>query len=246
MNSASRAARAARNNAAWCDLICGTHGGPGEFHEHYWDHAAVVPRYYPNMVTLSEGRGAVASQMEGIERGIATAQSGQWSLKDSFNSLELGPLGLVRLFEAQWIWRPNAQGVAAAPLAKTEWSRVTSAAGLRKWEVAWRNRWSYGLSERTFHDTLVERPEVAIIVASRAGRIVGGAIANLTEDVVGLSNFFGLPGEEEAQWLGAIPAICSIFPGVPLVGYQSGHGLEHAKAAGFKTLRPLTVWALRE
>jgi hypothetical protein len=245
MNSVWATAHAARNNAAWCDRICRSHGLPGMFHESYWFNTAAAPRLYPNMVTLSEGRPAIAAQMERIERAIGEeGLPATWSIKDSFSSLELGTLGFAPLFEANWIWRqPLTEG--EDPTTDTAWSRITEAVELAQWENAWADACGPDDGGRTFRNSLIGQPGVAIIAASRNGRIAGGAVANLAEGVVGLSNVFGRPEEQEALWPRAVATVCAIFPGMPLVGYEQGAPLMHAKSAGFEALRPLTVWALR-
>ena len=47
-----RHARAAANNARWCDSVCRAQGTPGEFRRHLWLNRSAVPRFYPNVITL--------------------------------------------------------------------------------------------------------------------------------------------------------------------------------------------------
>jgi hypothetical protein len=245
MSMESATLLAAKNNAAWCDLVCRSHGIPGAFNEHYWLNRGSVPRFYPNMVTLSESRPSVAAQMARAEEAMAAAPLRSLSVKDSFSTLGLDSLGFGRLFDASWIWRPPATRVEWDPAAAITWSHVNDGAGLARWEDAWADASAPAGPGRTFRDTLLGQPAVAFVAALREGRIVGGFAANVADGVVGLSNLFGLPGEPEALWQGAVTAVSTIFPGRPLVGYEHGATLDHAKAAGFKTLRPLTVWMIR-
>jgi hypothetical protein len=63
----------------------------------------------------------------------------------------------------------------------------------------------------------------------------GGAIANRTGPVVGVSNLFG-------DWRAAADSIAGRYPGLPLVGYESGDDLAAARRAGFTSTGPLRVW----
>ncbi len=241
MNSEWATARAAENNAAWCERVCRAHGIPGVFHEHYWLNAARVPPSYPNMVTLSGSRSAAEAQRVRAAQAVAAAEPFAWSVKDSFGSLALDGLGFDRLFESHWIWSETLPR-AEEPVAGTSWVRVTGAAEWARWESAWAGSPVRAGKGRMFPDSLLGQPAVAVVAALRDGNVVGGALANFACGVVGLSNLFGLPREPEALWGGVVATVAAAFPGIPLVGYEHGLALAHAKAAGFEALSPLTVW----
>jgi hypothetical protein len=80
------------------------------------------------------------------------------------------------------------------------------------------------------------------IVAYRDHQLVGGAIANCTRGVVGISNQFAPGGEAATYWAGCIAAMMSKYPDRPIVGYERGTDLELARALGFDELGPLRVW----
>ena len=73
--------------------------------------------------------------------------------------------------------------------------------------------------------------------------IVGGGIINGGAEVVGLSNLFG--SAVDMVWRNLAAMAGEIFPGLPLVGYESGQELAAAKLAGFETVGSLRVWRLR-
>ena len=73
--------------------------------------------------------------------------------------------------------------------------------------------------------------------------IVGGGILNRGADVVGLSNLFG--STIDMVWRNLTAMAGEIFPGLPLVGYESGRELAVAHQAGFETVGFLRVWSLR-
>ena len=70
----------------------------------------------------------------------------------------------------------------------------------------------------------------------------GGAIANQSDRVVGLSNIFGPAGQALGTFAGAVAMAGQVFAGLPLVGYESGADLAAAQSAGFSAIGPLRVW----
>ena len=74
------------------------------------------------------------------------------------------------------------------------------------------------------------------------GGIVCGSVLNATraDDTVGVSNVFARPGHLDAAWAGTITQAAALFPGRPLVGYES----DPAPAAehGFTPAGPLRIW----
>ena len=95
-------ADAARNNAAWCDAVCSTHGGPGEFFDSLWLTRAPPPPYYPNLVTLDP---ALAPAMAAVRELARARTSGSLAIKDSFGVLPLEQAGFRLLFVAEWMLR---------------------------------------------------------------------------------------------------------------------------------------------
>ncbi|WP_420714847.1 hypothetical protein [Streptomyces sp. WM6372] len=240
---------AVRNNAEWCAAV----SGGGTFAADAWTSARRTPPYYPDGVTLT--RGASADE---LLAGMDTDSPG-CSVKDSFAALDLAPAGFEVLFGAEWIHRPGDAAVrdapapdapvrdAPAPVAPAPvvpspalaWTRVTGAGELAAWEAAWSGGESTGL----FRPGLLT-PEIAFLAGRAAdGRIVAGAAAHRTGAVVGLSNVFtadGAPGGE--AWGGALAAVARLWPGLPVVGYESGDDLDTALRHGFTPLGPLRVW----
>jgi len=127
-----------------------------------------------------------------------------------------------------------------------DWSVVKDAAGLARWEAAWAGLHEGEVvpgSERIFRRGLLHEPGVALLAGAREGQIVAVAAANQTGDVVGLSNVFAPAEDEAAVWAGVVGFAAALFPGRPLVGYERGDDLAQARAAGFRPVGPLRVWA---
>jgi hypothetical protein len=240
----SRAERAARNNAIWCDTVCRAHGVPGEFHDTLWVNRHAVPRFHPNSVMLADGRSA-REQLAHIRQLVAADLARPWSVKDSFSALDLAELTFQPLFDATWLWRAPSAPLPGVPPVATRWARIDGASELAAWEAAWSrdptNRHS-APSPRLFLPSLVADREVAFIAAYAGPEIVAGAIANRGDGVVGVSNLFAPRDALVPFWAGCVARIHECFPGLPLVGYERAAELAAALAVGFEALHDLRVW----
>jgi hypothetical protein len=222
-----RAVAAARNNAEWCDLVCRMHGAATAFNSDAWVTATRSPPAYPDAVTLRDS--AAADELLGC---IDTAAG--CSVKDSFASLDLAGRGFHLLFEAEWIYRATATATNAVP--GLHWSVATTAGEIEVWAAA------HG-GGAVFQPALLGDPTVAVLLATdRDGRLAAGAIGNRSRTVVGLSNLFTVSADIDQAWSGAAATLSTVFPDLPLVGYERGEDLGPAHRAGFVSVAPLRVW----
>ena len=76
--------------------------------------------------------------------------------------------------------------------------------------------------------------------------LVAGALLNRSRTVVGLSNVFPNPGALAEGWTGLLATVVQLFPGLPIVGYESGDSLDAARDYGFTSLGPLRIWTKPE
>ena len=234
-----RLRQAVHNNARWCDTMCRAHNGPGEFRDAIWINRQKVPPFYPNAITLTDAD--AGAQLASIRDLLSAGIPGAWAVKDSYCALDLAPLGFQVLFDAQWIWRSPSLPLPADTVANVRWSRIKTAAALTEWETAWRADSPSG--ERSiFVPALLEDPAVAVIAAYRDRRIVAGAIANRAAEAVGLSNVFLPQKDSEPFRAGCVAQAALAFPGLPLVGYESGPNLDGVLALEFASLDALRVW----
>jgi len=241
-----RVEKAARNNAKWCDDVCRAHGTSGEFHDTLWLNHHTVPRFYPNVVTLTQG--GMTAQLETIQALVATGLPGNWGVKDSFNTLDLTALGFQLAFEATWLWRSRSQPLPKHTAPGLRWIYIQSEPELAKWEAAWNGDLANNSSTskpRLFPPSLLANPGIVFIAAYYDESLVAGAIANHTDDVVGLSNVFSTPDNAQTFWTGCITMTQERFPDLPMVGYERGPQLALAQEIGFEMLQPLKVWTRR-
>jgi len=71
--------------------------------------------------------------------------------------------------------------------------------------------------------------------------VIAGFIANRAHGCVGVSNAFAR--DDRFDWGGCIATVGRVWPGLPIVGYESGTDLDDALAQGLVALGPLRVWA---
>jgi hypothetical protein len=220
-----RALMAAHNNAEWCDVVCRTHGVETRFDRDVWVALHRSPPLYPDAVTLTE------EVLTGRMLRRVDTSSG-CSIKDSLAALDLSPHGFRVLFEAEWIHRRPPDRPVPDSLT---WHRVRTPDELRAWGAA------HG-GGAVFRPALLHDPAVAIVVACDGDAVAAGAIGHRGTAAIGVSNLFANTAPIDQVWMGAVAAICTQFPDLPLVGYETGVHLLAARRAGFVSVGPLRVW----
>lgn len=183
----------------------------GEFTPLAWTAKSRTPPYYPDAVTLAPS----ATAADILPRIDTTAGC---SVKDSFATLDLE--GFEVLFTATWI-------TCHAVAAPSAWTVVRDPETLRTAD--------FGLEHLPVDDSVV------VLGHLDGDRWLGGAIANVTGEVVGLSNLFAA-GDLDDAWSGATAAIATRFPASRIVGYEHGDDLAAALRHGYKALGDLRVW----
>lgn len=221
---------AAANNAAWCDLVCRTHGIEGELHGAAWTSPTRTPSLYPDAITLAPDVG-VAEVLARVDCSPGC------SVKDSFASLDLTPYGFQVLFDAQWVLR--APDVPIAATVEPQWTVVRDTDAFTAWERAWQR---HDGSPAILRPELLDDPAVRVLAAEVDDRVVGGAVLNAGADVVGLTNVFADDEIAAVSWAGCLALAARVFPGARLVGYETDDGLGTATRHGFEPIGPLRVW----
>jgi len=238
---------ASYNNAAWCDAVCRAWGGDTKFGNALWLNRGKSPPYYSNAVTLNPDD--TDAQLSGIRALLDADLPDTWSVKDSFCSLDLSPLGFRVLFEARWFAFAPDQPLPMLETCAAQWERITNEDGLAEWEIAWRrhpaNEGALPLA-RIFVPALVTDPNLAFLTGRVDAGAVAVAAANCSDNgggpVCGISNLFLPSRDGEIHRIGALGLARATFPGMPLVGYGRGHDLAAMRTLGFEVLGPLRVW----
>jgi hypothetical protein len=214
-----------------------------------WVNRGPSPPYYSNVVTLDAR--APDQQLARIRSLLDSPLPRPWSVKDSFKTLDLERLGFEVLFEAEWIGlRPEESPSESVPdPTGPTWLPVADDAQLIAWERAWRtSNPDAGAADvgRLFQPALLADPDIRFVAGIAGGTVVGTVIANRSDDgqgpVVGMSNLVLTGKDPEASRLGAVAAVRTAFPDLPIVGYEWGDDLAAMRTLGFESLGPLRIW----
>jgi hypothetical protein len=203
--------------------VCFAHGTAGRFLAHTWVNAEPVPRFYPNVVTLTTGDADVAEQRQAVRILQKSHLPGRWAVKDSFHSLDIARLGFEVLLEAKWIRKQAPK--PATMISGLAWERVRAGSA-------------------DFPAALFSDSNFAMFAAKRADTVVAGGTFYRSDGVVGLTNVIAEADDEPAVWRDLASLAAATFPGLSLVGYESGDELDAAKKAGFEIGDPLRIWVV--
>ena len=203
--------------------MCFAHGTVGRFLVHTWVNAEPVPRFYPNVVTLTTGEADIVEQRQAVRILQKSNLPRRWAVKDSFRTLDIARLGFEVLLEASWIRK--AQPKAGTMVSGLSWERVGPG--------------GEGFPAALFSDT-----NFAMFSAKRAGAVVAGGTFYRADGVVGLSNVVAEFDDEPAVWRDLASLAAATFPGFPVIGYESGDELAAARKAGFEVGDPLRIWVV--
>ena len=238
------AKQAAYNNAIWCDAVCATHFGPGAFSESHWLNRHGVPPYYPDLITLT-GVEDVSVQVEALATLLQQAPHNTCFVKDSFNCLDLQAFGFTSLFSAEWLLAPALGTEGYKESKDVNWVTIANKADLRQWEHAWHPP-DGTRRPRTFRPNLLSRPEIRFVYGLVDGVPAGGGILTAAAGVTGVSNLFASQIGAEVVLQGLATCANQSFPGLPVVGYESGNDLAAAYRVGFTTVGHLRVWGQQD
>jgi hypothetical protein len=216
------------NNAKWCLDVWGSHSLRTMVEDGLYCCPEQVPDFYPNIITTKPGTPDLQCRIANI---VAQASPQKLSAKDSYDNCDFASLGFKRLFNAQWIYR-NAGNYSQDKTA-LDWYLVKTPQELELWEASWDPREPGGRC--IFRSALLAKSSISFWMAFSKGKVMAGYVANITDDVVGISNIFGAQQECIAH--------CGVqYADRDIVGYENNLALSNAINLGFEIVGDLSVW----
>ncbi|CAH2715363.1 hypothetical protein BACCIP111895_02547 [Neobacillus rhizosphaerae] len=216
--------KAVLNNIAWCRIICDTHGIIQTPKGQLWGLLSKAPTFYPEVITANKNA-TIEEVKYFIENGEVS------SIKDSYANLDLSPFDFKILFEAEWIYHASISDLESI---QTRWRVITTEKELAQWTIT-------SDLENIIKPDLLKREDVKMFIHEKADGI-SGFIANLSDNVVGISNVFSVGYENESLWRDIAKIVSTEFPGLSMVGYEHNGNLTAAHLSGWKSIGPLRVW----
>ncbi len=233
--------KAIKNNALWCDLITKGHEKVGTFEDELWCNTNEVPLFYPNIITLNQDFGeAQKAIFDAISR---IHPKDNWAVKDSYGTLKLESDGFFELFESHWFYRNAELDLPSVKAKKPQIVIIKTESDLNRWEKAWSEHQPLvpdGV--RMFPKSLLNRHDVVILASIQDNKIINGLIANKTEDVIGISNLFGLALFEPEKMVPLLELVWVLLGRLSFVGYESFEDIERAAEWGVEGTGKLKVW----
>lgn len=228
-------AKAILNNNDLYEAVFSTHNVKTHQNDSIWYCLEKTPPLYSNIVTVSEDW-----QPNEIFRTIeANLKIEKWSIKDSFNRLDLREYGFEKLFDASWIYLEAASFKPLKADSELICKIVESGEELSNWRIAWDA--DEKLGKQIFNAKILDDPNVFFIAGFDGKKIVSGCLINKTADVLGVSNFFA-PDKSLKYWSEIIDFAFVSIEAADIVGYERKDLANELQSLGFETIGDLTVW----
>ncbi|MGI2035768.1 hypothetical protein ACRQ1B_25635 [Rhizobium panacihumi] len=219
------------DNVAWCSAVCDAHRSDQRMSANVWVNLNPSPPFYPNIITRRPG--PQSAVLDAIEQIRARNPSLQFGIKDSFADLQLDESGFRQAISGSWYgglpFKRQLSDVKG-------WEPIASEDDLRCWET----HWGGTDTRRIFPASLLDDKRIKFWRQKQMNADgVSGFVSFYSEASVGLSNWFTPHGGEDLPD-GALDAVATIFPEVPVVLWSSSD-LTCANT-GLERLAPLRIW----
>ena len=237
MSMDSKLVKAINNNHGLYQAVFKHHSISLQFNNDVAYTTKKAPPYYSNLVTRCKEwqPDAIFQQIDNTYH-----QEGwqEWSIKDSFQVLELTTYGFTKLFDAEWMYleRDKFKPSAANHL---HYKLIQSEEGLEQWRSAWDSDIEVG--KAIFTPSLLTNACLYFVAGYDKVEIVTGCVINKTEDVLGISNFFA-PDQSLHYWSTLISFIHTSIEKKDLVGYERVDVVSRLNKLGVEPIGNLSVW----
>jgi hypothetical protein len=201
-----------------------------------------VPPLYSNLVTRSK-EWSPDDIFKNIDQNYEEENWSEWSVKDSFNILDLSIYGFDKLFDAQWIYLEGTDFKQLLNTNDLRYKIIETEKDLLSWRMAWDS--DVTLGEKIFKTKLLNNRDIYFIAGYENKKLVTGCFINRTDDVLGISNFFA-PDNSLLYWSDAVSFILNSIGNNNMVGYEREELIAGLARLGFEAIGKLSVWLKRK
>lgn len=178
-----------------------------------------------------------------IDKRFIDEEWPEWTIKDSYNCLELEPYGFSKLFDAQWLHLEKKVFKPISELSAYGFKTVRTDEDLEQWIVDWGEGKDIG--QQIFNPSLLDNPSIELILFQGPSGNTQVASLNKSDGTVGITNFFPETNASE-MWNALVSYIFVKYYDVDIVGYESGDAIKTATDLGFVSVGDLSVWMKRQ
>ena len=182
------------------------------------------------------------SIFESIYKRFVEERWPEWTIKDSYNCLDLKPFGFSKLFDAQWLHLQTEDFKPTTDLSRYEFKTARTKEELDQWITDWGEGKEIG--EQICNSSLLDNPSIELVSFQSPTGKTQVASLNKNDHTVGITNFFPEANSDE-MWRALVSYIFVQNGDIDIVGYESGDAIEVAKELGFTSAGDLSVWIKR-
>ena len=236
----SKLQKAIDNNHGIYEAVFDSQRIPWTKNDDIWYSISKVPPFNSNLVTRS-----ASWQPEEIFKSIDQASIEEkwktWSIKDSFNVLDLKPQGFEKLFDAQWLYLEAGKFLPTENTSVLSYVLVRNEMELQQWREFWSKSNEGANAVPIYRNAIMGDKNLSFMLGmNKVHEVVSIFLLNRTDDVVGISNFYA-PGTL-LYWSDAIKYIQHRWGPIDIVGYERKALLDELQVIGVEAVGDLSVW----
>ena len=229
--------KASNNNLALYKSVFASHGIELRENSDIYYTTEQTPPLYSNLATRSP-EWIPEEIFHRIDNNCVEQKWSEWSIKDSFQRLDLTKHGFEKLFDSKWLYL-ESENFSHQNDTSTRFEIVTDSGGLQKWIEVWGEGVELGNS--IYKPELLKDESVYFLIGYNDTEPDCVALLNKSDDVIGISNFF-VPDNTKNKWSSLVSFIYSEVEVKDIVGYEDAKSLEKINALGFEPVGNLTIW----
>jgi hypothetical protein len=230
--------KAINNNLALYKAVFSSHDKQLQVTEDVYYLEEKTPPLYSNLVTRTASW-TPDEEFKTIDQNCSVQGWKEWSIKDSFQCLDLTGFGFEKLFDSKWLYLEATNFVKPDLPLSIDFRVANNNSDLLSWIETWGE--GLELGKQIYNEKLLTNPDIIFVTGYVNEKPKYVALLNKSDDVVGISNFF-VPENTREIWTELISWVHGEFGKVDIVGYEDTDMLSKIASLGVEEVGDLTVW----